>query len=483
MKKTSNLIFIACLVMLTFSLPAMAQFNISGEFRTRGEFRDGYLSLRDSSKTPYATILGRARLLFDFKTDKITTRFSLYDAFVFGQNNYSSDTITKNTVNVYEAFFKYSFTNAFTLKIGRTELVYDDERFLGSSNWSMWGATHDILLAQTEAQAAKIKVDFGFAVNNIAPATVPYLSSYLIKNYKYMGFLWAQKKLFSEKLTLSFLGLMDAFQRVSKTTTTKTTKSDTLFVKDLSGNVIGYTLNPSTTTTTKTVDFPNDLYARYTLALDALFNLKKLNFFLTGSYQGGHYKDGRKINSAFYSAWISYQVLKPLKLMVGYEHLSGNNFSDTTELKTTVKGFSTLYGTSHRFYGYMDLFSSVVRDNLSAGLNDLYGRATFSFFKDKMSLEGTYRWFRIPNNYLYVSNPPKGSLPYQEVEKNLGSEIDLMYIYKPLPNLELNAAWCFFLPTTTMEKMSNIKPDKSKFANYAYIMVTYKPNFFSTEKK
>ena len=87
-----------------------AQFSISGEFKTRGEYRDGYLILRDSSKIPVVDLLGRGRLLFDFKNERITTRFSLYDAIVFGQNNYSSDTISKNTVNIYEAFFKYNFS-------------------------------------------------------------------------------------------------------------------------------------------------------------------------------------------------------------------------------------------------------------------------------------------------------------------------------------------------------------------------------------
>ena len=466
-----------------FTGSVKAQFNISGEFKMRGEYRDGYLSLRDSSKTPYADILGRARLLFDYKNEKITTRFSLYDAIVFGQNNYSSDTIAKNTVNIYEAFFKYNFTNNFALKIGRTELVYDDERFLGSSNWSMWGATHDIILAQWEKPGINYKGDFGFAVNNIAPATLPYLSSYLLKNYKYMGFVYEQKKFFKDKLTLSFLGLVDAFQKTSKTTTTKTTKNDTLMVKDPDGNIIGWTVNTTTSTSTNTINYPTDLYARVTVGLDGWFNLKKWNFFLSGYYQGGHYKDGRKINSNFYSAWVSYQLLKPLKLMAGYDHLSGNDFSDTTEFKTTVRGFSTLYGTSHRGYGYMDLFTTVAKDNLSTGLNDLYGRATLSL-NDKMLIEATYRWFSIPYNYLFVSNPKKGKPPYQEVDtKSLGSEIDLMYVYKPIPNLELNVAYCFFLPTKTMELASNLIPGTSKWAQFAYIMITYKPNFFSSEKK
>jgi hypothetical protein len=347
----------------------------------------------------------------------------------------------------------------------------------------MWGATHDVILAQWESPSVKYRGDFGFAINNVAPATTPYLSSYLLRNYKYMAFLWEQKKFLDDKLTISFHGILDAFQKASKTTITKTTKKDTLIVKDPDGNIIGYTVNTTTTTSTKVTDYPSDLYARVTFGLDGLAVLNKWNFFLSGYYQGGHYTDGRKINSNFYNLWISYQALKSLKLMVGFDHLSGNDFSDTSELKTTVRGLSTLYGTGHRFYGYMDLYTILVRNNLSPGLNDLYGRITYTFFKEKMSLEGTYRWFSIPHNYLYVANPKAGSLPYQKVDKSLGSEIDLMYIYKPIPNLELNAAYCFFLPTETMELYSNLAAGTSKFAQYAYIMITYKPNFFSTEKK
>ena len=147
--------------------------------------------------------------------------------------------------------------------------------------------------------------------------------------------------------------------------------------------------------------------------------------------------------------------------MVGFDHLSGNNFSDTTTYKTKVTGFSTLYGTSHRGYGYMDIFTSLAKDNLSPGLNDLYGRATFSF-NDKMSVEATYRWFSLPNGYL--SKPTKSN------------------IYKPIPNLELNAAYCFFLPTSTMEIYDGLKSGTARFAQYAYVMITYKPNFFNSDK-
>jgi len=459
-----------------------AQFNISAEFRARGEYRDGYLTLLDSSRTPDAVLLGRARLLFDYKNERITTRFSLYNAWVYGQNNYSSDTITKNTVNIYEAWFKYNFSRNFGIKIGRMEVVYDDERLFGLSNWSMWGATHDIMIGQLEENKTGFRGEIAVAVNNVAPAPA-YLNSYNLRNnYKYLTYIYLQKKFFNENLIISVLGVLDAFQKSNLITTKTITSYDTLYIHDANDSIIGTTILPVETTSSRTEEFPNTLYARGTAGASALFRMKKWSFFLNGYYQSGHVRDGRKLNSSFYAAYVSYQVIRSLKIQVGYEHLSGNNFSDTATFKREVKGFSTLYGTSHRGYGYMDLFSSLVKDNLSPGLNDLYGRATISF-TGKMSLELTWRWFSLPYGYLPVKGAGPGQLPYVAVGRSLGSEIDLMYNYKPLPNLELNLAYCFFLPTSTMERYDGLKPGTSKFAQYAYIMVTYKPDFFSTDKK
>ncbi|MFZ4562994.1 MAG: hypothetical protein ACOYNU_06410, partial [Bacteroidales bacterium] len=171
----------------------------------------------------------------------------------------------------------------------------------------------------------------------------------------------------------------------------------------------------------------------------------------------------------------------PLTLLAGYERLSGNNYSDTTGLKTKSTSFSALYCTNHGFYGYMDMFISQVISGNSAGLTDLYGRATLTL-GSKTSVEATYRLFGLAKGYLPVTVKKAGDLPYMEVGKRLGSEVDLMVIYKPVPNLELNGAYCFFLPTSTMERLDALNPGTSKWAQYAYIMLTYKPNFFNSDK-
>ena len=177
----------------------------------------------------------------------------------------------------------------------------------------------------------------------------------------------------------------------------------------------------------------------------------------------------------------SYQVVKPLNLLVGYDYLSGNDYSDVNGLRTKTTSFSTLYGTNHGFYGYMDLFTSQLSVGNNAGLTDLYLKANLKF-SEKVSLEGTFRNFGLAKGYITNSIALPPGAVYTEVSKGLGSEVDMMLLFKPVKSLEINGAYCFYMPTSTMESISGLKTGTSEWAQYAYIMLTFKPTFFSTEK-
>lgn len=443
MNKNYSLSVVAFLLFLWSGTPLMAQFSVSGEFRPRLEYHDGYLKLRDSSKTGYPVLLGRNRLIVNYHNEKFDARFSVQHAYVFGENHYSSDTITKNTINIYEAWFRYSFTKHLGLKIGRTELIYDDGRVLGNSNWNAKGATHDVMIFQWQDGKELYRGDLGLAINNVAPAG-PYLESYPLKNYKYMGYLYEQRKLFNKSITISFLGVVDVHQK-SKSTN------------------------------------PELLYGRYTLGGTVGYAKSKLKLFAAGYYQGGKFKDGRSLTAGFAGGYASYQVLKPLSITVGYEFASGNDYSDTTGLKTKSRAFSTLYSNSHGFYGYMDLFNGMLSAGDGIGLTDFYARATVKV-GEKTNIEACYRMIGMPNGYLPAGTATSPKY-YLAVDKQLGTEIDLMVTHTIVKNFDVNAAYCFFLPTHTMERWNGLKPGTSTWAQYAYVMLTWKPVFFSADLK
>jgi hypothetical protein len=481
MKNFNNLIFFIVLFLALTGTSLKAQFSISGEFRPRFEYRDGYLRLRDSSQTGYPTIQGRNRLIFDYANEPFTARFSVQQAYVFGENNYSSDTITRNTINIYEAWFRYAFAKKFAFKVGRTELIYDDGRLLGNSNWAPKGATHDVAIFQWEGAAGKYKGDFGFAINNAAPSSL-YLEAYPLRNYKYMGYLYEQRKLFNDQLTISFLGILDVFQKASVSSKTTTTSYTTGYVVNSNNDTIGTIQIPVSTSIIVTSNYPDDLYGRGTIGGTIGYSKNKLKIFGAGYYQGGHFKDGRKLNAGFIGGTVSYQFVKPFTFLVGYDYFTGNNYSKTEQQKTKSTAFSTLYSSSHSFYGYMDLFNAQLATGLGPGLTDLYAKATLKT-SEKTTFEATFRYFSIPHGYLPATKAVPSSTGYLSVDKTLGSEIDLMATYKPVKNFEINGAYCFFLPTETMEIWNGLKPGTSQWVQYAYIMLTWKPNFFTSEKR
>ena len=470
MKNPYKLLFLSAFLLL-LSIPSMAQFTISGEFRPRGEYRDGYTKLRDSTQSAYGDILGRTRLIFDYKSDKFITRFSLQHAYIFGENNFSnSDTIRNNTVNIFEAWFKYSFIDNFTIRVGRIALSYDDQRLIGYNNRRPQGSAHDIVGFQWGAPKRSYQGDFSFAVNNAAPAGA-FLSNYSLKNYKYMGYVWNQMSFFKDMLKVSVMGVVDAFQLPLQYKSVN--KYDTLWVHNNKDSIIGHTIVK--TTSQVPITGPDQVYARYTVGANVWFGWKNLGIFASAYYQGGHIQDGRKVAAYMWAANVSYQIVKPLKLLVGYEQLSGtdNNPANAADVAKKVSSFNTLYGTAHQLYGYMDMFNSMLSTSPNyPGLNQLYARGSVNFSK-VTSLEATWRYFSLGKQYLADMKT--------KVTQNLGSELDLMFLYKPLPNVELNAAYCYFFPTSAMEKLNNLV-SSVRGSQYVYLMITYKPKFFTTEK-
>jgi hypothetical protein len=459
-----------------------AQFTVSGDFKFRPEYRGGYGALRDSSKTPYLILQGRARIIFDYKYEKFTTRISLHDAFIFGQNNLGSDTITKNTINIYEVWVKYNLSKYFAVQAGRVEISYDDQRFLSNNNWAMPGTSHDLVMIQWQVPGMSHRGDFAFAINNTAPATT-YLVSYDVKNsYKYMSYAWLEKKFLNDNLKLSVLALADAFQKTSLTSTVNTITHDTIPVYNGNDSIIGTTVITSKSQKSVTTKYPDILYTRVTAGLNAWYTLKKWEFYLGGFYQGGHIADGRKLNAYLFGGSVGFKPLKALKLVIAYDYLSGTDYSDTTGVKKEVNGFSCLYGSGHIFTGYMDIFGPVAKNNQSVGLGNFSARV-FVYFSQKISADVKYHWMSATQDYEPVTVKKKGDLPYVKVDKTLGHEFDFTFNYKPFPAMEILAGYSFFLPTETMEIQSGLTPGTSKFAQYAYVQLQFRPQFFSSEKK
>src|SRR5581483_10239358 len=94
--------------------------------------------------------------------------------------------------------------------------------------------------------------------------------------------------------------------------------------------------------------------------------LKKL--YQVGAYfQTGKDKDGKDLRASHYTAALTFQKGK-FSFGPGFDYLSGN---DATTTASQDHKFDPLYGTPHKFWGYMDYYY-VATGSPTGGLQDAY---------------------------------------------------------------------------------------------------------------
>lgn len=148
----NNLRFVTLGLLLTLFLhvfDANGQFNISSEIRPRGIIDNGAGSpLIDTINTRYF-ISQRTRLTFDFQKSKFQMRLTAQDIRVWGSANiYSGTGVFGNSsgLDFHEAWLKINIKKNASIKIGRQEFSYDNQRILSKRNWNQYGLSYDAVL-------------------------------------------------------------------------------------------------------------------------------------------------------------------------------------------------------------------------------------------------------------------------------------------------------------------------------------------------
>jgi len=421
-------------LMLLLSSATFAQFTVSGELRTRGEYRNGYKTIPTSSTNSLTMVGQRTRLNVFYEKEKLTTYISLQDARIWGEDKWKAD---NNGLGLFEGWVEYRFSNNVALKAGRQPLIYDDQRLFCSGDWRTFAEAHDIARMLFTSDDKSFHFHLGYAINNSGDIEGDaFLSEYSLKAIQYKNMVYGHlNKSWSNGFNASLVGVRDGFQ----TSPVGASQLDPLGVnyRTTFGSYLEY----------KT---------------DAWF------FSAAGYLQRGTARDHRNIKANFYSARTKYMLSQKNILMLGYDHYSGTDFSSTDAL-TETGTFSTLYGPGHKFLGYMDYFG--VPENHGAGINDLLLRANIGI-GEKGELEVTLHQFNLSEEYL--SN---GS----QVDKNLGQELDLVYSHKLDNVVTIKAGFSTFFYTESMEQLKGRIPGQGDSALFGWIMLVVKPTFFSAK--
>jgi hypothetical protein len=119
---------ISCLItFLLIYYNAVAQFSITGELRPRYEYRNGYKQVRDSNTTAACFVSQRTRLALTYKTEKLSYKITFHDIRVWGDEQFKSD---MPSVGLYEGWAELLLFDSLSLRAGRQEFSYNNERLL-----------------------------------------------------------------------------------------------------------------------------------------------------------------------------------------------------------------------------------------------------------------------------------------------------------------------------------------------------------------
>ena len=413
MKKYIYITFITILGTITISAQ---QFDINADLRAKFENRNGYGTLKPDTLKAASFITQRTRLILEYSFKNVMLRVSPQNVKTWGDVATTSKTDANNAF--HEAYGEIKVDDKFSFKLGRQEINYDDARIFGNVDWLTQARSHDAFLIKFNPNT-KNQLHFGFALN--ANKETNFYENYTVPQYKSLQYLWYHTDL--KKLGLSVLVLNNGM--------------------------------PYLVGTEEKVDYSQTIGTRL------VFKNGNLNIDGAAYLQTGKLSD-KSVNANYLSANISYKFSATLNATSGFERLSGKDQNDAS---TDVKSFNPLYGTNHKFNGYMDYFYVGNHAN-SVGLTDVY--ATLNYEKNKFSAKLTPHYFASAAT-IYKAGEKQNSY--------LGTELDFTLAYKMYDYVTIDAGFSQMFATTSMEVLKG--GNKNAGNNWAFLSIKINPNLFS----
>ncbi|MGB3074407.1 MAG: alginate export family protein [Chitinophagales bacterium] len=435
------------LFILTPLLKANAQssFTLSAIIRPRFELQYGYRVPPDSLSDPQLLFSQRTRLNAAYNSDRFNAFLSFQDARIWGDQIQGTDV---PSLGIHEAWVQYNFNKKIGLRLGRQEYKYDNKRLLTDGDWPQQGRSHD-------GGMLKLALDRGWKIDLAASynqQTQTYFNNfYSLSNYKTLDFLWVNK---------------------TKTDSNYNYSASALILAD--GNQ-----SPDTT----------GIIMRYTYGINTAFDHHRWGLNLEAYGQSGRARtinqSGNIVPDSFQTVkafmfsvnpWV--EVFRDFQIGVGIDYLTGSDALDTSSTGTTNM-FNPQYGAGDKFYGKMDVYVNLPTDTRNGGLID--GYLSVRYLYKKWNLSAVYHYYSLENQVEDVENPG------QALGKALGTELNLAAIKDITKDVNINTGVAFFFPTRSMEfvKSSSFSQLGGPLITgvYVYVMLTFKPVFFSKKSE
>ena len=399
-------------------------FSVDADFLNRGEVRNGGLILVKESDVA-SFIIERTILGASYEHGILKTRVSAQHSGTWGSNE-------AGALSIYEAWVNINTKSGFFAKIGRQPLSYDDQRIFGADSWSLTAMSHDVLKLGWEGHGHKIHLfgAYNQDVRNIYGGT---FFSGGIQPYKAMEALWYHYDVPSFPLGASVVFMNTGMQNGDDASNT------TVFQQQIVGSYVSFTP-------------------------------KKWSAEAAFYYQFGHEEHGIPISAWMASGKTTLSPSTSVRCRLGYDFLSGDTYLVTPQAgglglirHDLVRGFSSLYGSHHKFYGAMDFFYvTTYVAGFTPGLQNLYFGTTWAPVK-KLTTD-------IAFHYLATATQLKNA------KKSLGHELELSASWKFAKDAALSAGYTYMKGTETMEVLKRTGNDHH--LHWGWIMLTVTPTIF-----
>ena len=394
----------------------------------RSELRYGGLSIEDD--TPYDTarfVTERTRFSVDYARKWLEVRVTAQHSGVWGQAG-------KGSFNLYETWAKLTAPCGLFATIGRQELNYDDERIFGRNDWAMAAMSHDAMKMGYEGHGHKAHVILAYnqRADNQDGGTV-YRTSDGAQPYKSMVAAWYHYDFSRTPLGVSLLfmnmGMQSPFEEQPKTEN-----------QQLVGGFISW--RPS-----------------------------KWNIEYSYYRQMGTDEFHVPIKAWMTSAKVDFTPNEKWQITGGYDYLSGDP-NPVVPLPGTlgmalhkkVQGFSTVFGSHHKFYGAMDFFYvSAYYGGYTPGLQNLYASVSYNPIKPLNFMAG----------YHYLSTARKIS----EADRSLGNELELSASYSIMRDVKVGLGYTYMHGTSTLERLRHIEGHNN--LHWGWLMLNVNPRIFT----
>lgn len=524
MKKITTLI-VSTFIFCTVCSSVDGQFSLNAQLRTRTEIRNGFGNLVVQGASKAAFTSQRTRLVFGYKWDRLTFGASIQDVRVWGQDASSITNNDGNRLMLHEAWtdlivankadttVKFKLVDQMSIKIGRQELIYDDSRLIGNLDWLQQARRHDMALLKTVHHGWQI--DLGYAFNQNADAFGTTNTSYLPGNLPAFtknsfgelvpvpagmvplatgGSAGNNSSLNGTPVFVNPPGTNAASQQYKSFTSVyiskkfNQTKFSFLFFNDnfgkykldstgnaVSGYVYGRRFVSSGTSDTYNY---SGAQRRFTYGLMLNHTLGNASGFGKVAIQAAYYKqsgnnrDGVDLNADHFTVSATYQKGK-FSITPGYDALSGNNAVSPSGKDNR---FDPLYGTPHKFWGYMDFFYAGT-GSPTGGLDNAYFKIKYS--SNLLSIGADFHNFSLNKNMKKAD----GTV----IDKHLGQEVDLQlnYSMNKFTNIELGYAYLIAtssMPFAKAQATTDAVADTyHKSGNWFYAMMKFTPDFLYTK--